>query len=193
MATERHTAINITDVHVFLLLVQNPEKSQHFYGDLLGLSKLFQDRDRVIYKVGRTRLMLHPEHGEFTEPREHGWGVAIYLEVDDVDSAIQELRLNKVRVIEEPTDRPWGERDAAVADPDGYHIYLSQSSEKSWKYTIEGAVMDEKHRAKSKPIKPTPTPKPKGTTSPGVGTPAPKGGSDTTSKGAGMVGPKGKY
>jgi hypothetical protein len=35
-------------------------------------------------------------------------------------------------VLLEPTDEPWGERNAGVLDPDGYPVYLTQSLEDSW-------------------------------------------------------------
>jgi len=42
----------------------------------------------------------------------------------DVDIAVTELRDAGVRVVAEPTDQPWGERVASVADPDGYTVHL---------------------------------------------------------------------
>ena len=32
----------------------------------------------------------------------------------------------------EPTDEPWGERNAGILDPDGYPVYLTQSLADSW-------------------------------------------------------------
>ena len=50
----------------------------------------------------------------------------------DVDEALGELRDKGVPVLQEAMDEPWGERDAAVLDPDGYPIYLTQSESGDW-------------------------------------------------------------
>lgn len=44
--------------------------------------------------------------------------------VANVDTAIAELAAAGVRVVEQPTDRDWGDRDGAVEDPDGNVVYL---------------------------------------------------------------------
>jgi len=49
---------------------------------------------------------------------------SLWLYADDVDIAVTELRDAGVRVVAEPTDQPWGERVASVADPDGYTVHL---------------------------------------------------------------------
>jgi hypothetical protein len=46
--------------------------------------------------------------------------------------AVSRLRAQGVGVLLEPTDEPWGERNAGVLDPDGYPVYLTQSLEDSW-------------------------------------------------------------
>ena len=58
--------------------------------------------------------------------------VALWVYVDDVDATFALLRDGDAPVVEEPTDQPWGERDAAVADPDGYPIHLTRSLADSW-------------------------------------------------------------
>jgi lactoylglutathione lyase len=55
--------------------------------------------------------------------------------VDDVDDTVSALREQGVGVLLEPTDEPWGERNAGVLDVDGYPVYLTQSLEDSWTAT----------------------------------------------------------
>ena len=52
--------------------------------------------------------------------------VAFWLYCDDVDAEIAALRAAGVEVTREPEDREWGERMAAVVDPDGNEIFLGQ-------------------------------------------------------------------
>jgi lactoylglutathione lyase len=42
----------------------------------------------------------------------------------DVDAAVARLRTAQVRVVDEPSDQPWGERMARVLDPDGNRVSL---------------------------------------------------------------------
>jgi lactoylglutathione lyase len=52
--------------------------------------------------------------------------VTLWLYCDDVDAEIARLREAGVEVVREPEDQEWGERMAAVVDPDGNAIYLGQ-------------------------------------------------------------------
>jgi catechol 2,3-dioxygenase-like lactoylglutathione lyase family enzyme len=125
--------IKVKDLQVVLLLVSDPERSDRFYRETLGLTKIFQDRDRMIYRLGNSRLMIHPVHGEYAEKKHKlGWGVALYLEVDNVDDAVNGLR-SSVPIHSEPEDKAWGERVAGILDPDGYHIYFTHELPHTWK------------------------------------------------------------
>ena len=46
--------------------------------------------------------------------------------VDDVDSSYDDLVGAGAEPVTAPGDRPWGQRTAYVADPDGYLIELVQ-------------------------------------------------------------------
>jgi lactoylglutathione lyase len=49
----------------------------------------------------------------------------LFVYVDDVDRAVAELRAGGTSVLREPTDMPWGERVAFVADPEGNVVSLA--------------------------------------------------------------------
>ena len=53
-----------------------------------------------------------------------GGAAALYTYVDDVDRAASQARLAGAGV-DEPQDRPWGDRVALVTDPDGYRWMLA--------------------------------------------------------------------
>jgi lactoylglutathione lyase len=57
--------------------------------------------------------------------------VAIWVYVDDVDDAVNELRAAGVAVIAEPEDQPFGERMARVRDPAGTLVYLAAETNDS--------------------------------------------------------------
>ena len=53
-----------------------------------------------------------------------GGATALYTYVEDVDRAASQARLAGAGV-DEPEDKPWGDRVAGVTDPDGYRWMLA--------------------------------------------------------------------
>ncbi len=49
----------------------------------------------------------------------------LFVYVDDVDRTVSELHAGGTSVLREPTDMPWGERVAFVADPEGNVVSLA--------------------------------------------------------------------
>lgn len=52
--------------------------------------------------------------------------LAVFLQVDDLDKTFESLRAAGAEILQEPADQPYGVRDAAVRDPSGNHLRLSQ-------------------------------------------------------------------
>ena len=50
----------------------------------------------------------------------------VFIGVDDLDKTFESLRASGVEILQEPVDQPYGVRDAAVRDPSGNHLRLSQ-------------------------------------------------------------------
>jgi catechol 2,3-dioxygenase-like lactoylglutathione lyase family enzyme len=118
----------ITGLQTIVLFVPDVERAARFYRDQLGLERFYEKEGRVALLCGPTRLLLHP-----AEEVERGpWNVELYFQVEDVDEVVSRLRAQGVGVLLEPTDEPWGERNAGILDPDGYPIYLTQSLADSW-------------------------------------------------------------
>jgi len=103
------------------------EKSAAFYEGLLGLRRQSSDGDITLALPTKGNpegawLLLHKRHeGIDVTPHELGT-----FTVDDVDGLVERLRADGHRITSEPTDQPWGVREANVADPDGYTLTLSQ-------------------------------------------------------------------
>ena len=49
----------------------------------------------------------------------------MFVYITDVDQRIPQLRAEGVAILREPADMPWGERIAAIADPDGNPVALA--------------------------------------------------------------------
>jgi catechol 2,3-dioxygenase-like lactoylglutathione lyase family enzyme len=52
--------------------------------------------------------------------------LVLFVQVDNLDKTFESLRAAGSEVLQEPIDQPYGVRDAAVRDPSGNHLRLSQ-------------------------------------------------------------------
>jgi lactoylglutathione lyase len=107
-----------------ILQVSDLQTSLGFYRDLLGFEVTYsfpseQEPQFVSLTVEGGALGL----GGTDEPVQSA-STSIWLYTDDVDSAVADLRTAGVAVVAEPSDQPWGERVASVADPDGYVVHI---------------------------------------------------------------------
>jgi catechol 2,3-dioxygenase-like lactoylglutathione lyase family enzyme len=123
----------------------DPKATLAFYRDLLG----FEVRNDVGYNgmhwitVGPagqpgTSIVLYPpaadpgvteaERGTITEMMAKGTYARITLAVPDLDAAFDTLQAGGAEVVQEPTDQPYGVRDAAFRDPAGNLIRINQTA-----------------------------------------------------------------
>ncbi|GIO17355.1 hypothetical protein J18TS1_04550 [Oceanobacillus oncorhynchi subsp. incaldanensis] len=61
------------------------------------------------------------------EPEPVEKGMVIEFLVNDVSSAVSSLRNRNVKIIQDPIERPWGVKEAVIADPDGYRIWIVET------------------------------------------------------------------
>jgi catechol 2,3-dioxygenase-like lactoylglutathione lyase family enzyme len=126
-------AVTVRGLRTVVVHVADVARAAAFYEQALGLPRVYEHRGRVAVGLGDVRLLLHPaelDSADIASAR-HG-RTELYLAVPDVDAAIGELRTKGIPVLHEATDEPWGERDAAVLDPDGYPVYLTQPRPGDW-------------------------------------------------------------
>ncbi len=111
------------------LLTADLTESVRFYGQKLGLTKVFSDEVSAVYKCGQTMINLLDvsSAGELVEPAAVGDlaagvdAIAVYtLRVSDVDAVVAELLAAGVEFLNGPIDRPWGVRTASFRDPSGH-------------------------------------------------------------------------
>jgi lactoylglutathione lyase len=102
-----------------ILLVADLERSLAFYRDRLGFAVAYTFEGFAQLEVEGGRLGLAR-----TDERVEPASTAIWAYTDDVDALFAELTAAGAPAVAEPADRPWGERVASVADPDGYVVHL---------------------------------------------------------------------
>ena len=124
----------------------DPDASLAFYRDTLG----FEVRNDVGYEgmrwitVGpagqpQTSVVLHPpaadpgvtdeERRTIAEMMAKGTFASINLATSDLDTTFEQLQATDADIVQEPTQQPWGVRDAALRDPAGNMIRLFEVKE----------------------------------------------------------------
>lgn len=110
-----------------ILSTPDLERALRFYRDALGgtVSYRFPPHGEAMYvglDVGSTHIGVG--HDPDTKPGPEGQRISLWVYTDDCDAAVRHLRASGVRVLEEPTDQPWGERVARIQDPDGNVVLI---------------------------------------------------------------------
>jgi predicted enzyme related to lactoylglutathione lyase len=107
--------------------VSDVKRSVEFYRDVLGLKLgMFEDGSEfqwAEFEIGAVTLSLYPP--KVLEGREPKPGGMVYLAVDDVAQAVEELKARGVTILYGPMETPvcWM---AGFLDPDGNQIGLHQ-------------------------------------------------------------------
>ncbi|GAA3222935.1 VOC family protein [Pseudonocardia petroleophila] len=101
-----------------ILRPADPGRTVAFYRDVLGLAIAREFPGGTVFFAGNG--FVEVSGGSDGGTRD---GVALWLQVRDVDAAHRDLAAHVVR---EPRDEPWGLREMWIADPDGTRIVLVQ-------------------------------------------------------------------
>jgi catechol 2,3-dioxygenase-like lactoylglutathione lyase family enzyme len=114
-------------VHVLssrtLLQPTDPERSRAFYGEQLGLPvhrEFGTGTERgIVYFLGGGFLEVS---GRSDAPRSPA--LRLWLQVEDLAAAHDDLRAKGVPIVRPPVLEPWGLIEMWIADPDGTPIVL---------------------------------------------------------------------
>jgi lactoylglutathione lyase len=114
-----------------VLVVSDLERSERFWREVVGAAHQHTSGPFAQFRLGEVRLGLF-EAAAMAEtlgrpvvvPDPGRAGFEVGFLVDDVDDEYAALVDAGATPVTEPADRPWGQRTAYVADPDGYLIEL---------------------------------------------------------------------
>ncbi|MFG2352548.1 VOC family protein [Streptomyces sp. NPDC048521] len=114
-------------VHVLsgrtLLRPTDPERSRLFYGEHLGLAVYREfgtgPERGTVYFLGGGFLEVSGRSETPPSP-----AVALWMQVEDVTAAHEELRAKGVEIVRPPVKEPWGLVEMWITDPDGTRIAL---------------------------------------------------------------------
>lgn len=112
-----------------LLLSSDLKKSKEFYKKL-GLIFVSEENGILTFRLNWFKIQILDkksatiDNDANVEPK--GAGVYIYFSTDDVDKLYSELKKKGLKPSSEPKNWPWGNREFAIKDPDGYRLVLYQ-------------------------------------------------------------------
>lgn len=117
------------------LAVRNMKETIRFYEDSLGfkLGMAFPDANNPEYadlsKDGMVLMFLPAENIGISSAEKLGVGVNLYMQIDgDIDEYYAKLKKRGVKIAVEIKDEPYGIRDFAVEDINGYKLTFNQVS-----------------------------------------------------------------
>ena len=119
------------------LTVLDVEASIAFYSEWLGFRQDLAEKDETgltflgSVEVGETVIMFESPGPNATLAPNHGEGSGVMLTIclsdaDDIDALYERLLQGGVRICAPIGDRPWGNRDFMLQDPDGYRISVAK-------------------------------------------------------------------
>jgi uncharacterized glyoxalase superfamily protein PhnB len=110
------------------LTVNDLQRSMAFYQDTLGftLKDRWEEKGQlkgVELLAGSVSFFISQDDWKKGRDRAKGQGLRLYCATSqDIDGLAARVKAGGHTLAEEPTDRPWGGRDFAVRDPDGFTI-----------------------------------------------------------------------
>lgn len=124
--------MDLTQIGQISLTVDDVDTAEHFYGDTLGLKKLYRFGNLVFFDCGGVRLFItDPEEGSFSPESS-----ILYFKTTDIASAVQELKAKGVSFIHEPQlVSEMEDHDLWMAffkDPAGNTLALMHEAEKGY-------------------------------------------------------------
>lgn len=124
-------SLSPTGLDYLVLVVSDVERSVRFWRDVVGAEFQHLSGDYAQFRLGQVRLGLFGAEAmsatlgrPVAVPPPGSAGFELGFLTDDVDGAYATMVEAGAEAVTAPADRPWGQRTAYVADPDGYLIEL---------------------------------------------------------------------
>jgi uncharacterized glyoxalase superfamily protein PhnB len=116
-----------------LLAVRNVMETIEFYKNILGFETgmIFPDESNPEYadlsKDGMVMMFILAKKMGVGSDEKLGVGVNLYMEIDgDIDEYYAELKNKSVKIVYDIKDEPFGIRDFAIEDIDGYQLTFNR-------------------------------------------------------------------
>ena len=130
---EKASTLNLGGV-MPAITVSDLEASIAWYRDVMGFvvaREIEHEGQRVgaMISAGSVQFMLGQDDFAKGRDRQKGIGFRLYcVSEQDIDELAAGIKARGGTLDQEPTDQPWGARDFAVSDPDGFKITISSGT-----------------------------------------------------------------
>ena len=130
---EKASTLNLGGV-MPAITVSDLQASIAWYRDVMGFvvaREIEHEGQRVgaMISAGSVQFMLGQDDFAKGRDRQKGIGFRLYcVSEQDIDELAATIKARGGTLDQEPTDQPWGARDLAVSDPDGFKITISSGT-----------------------------------------------------------------
>jgi predicted enzyme related to lactoylglutathione lyase len=133
--------MNLSLTHCYIT-IHDPDEALLFYRDALGLevrNDVSSEGFRWVTLSPKTQpdieiVLVEPHAGHSMDDGDalltlltKGSLNGVIFRTDDLDGTFEKIQASGAEVLQEPTDQPWGVRDAAFRDPSGNMIRMTQA------------------------------------------------------------------
>jgi catechol 2,3-dioxygenase-like lactoylglutathione lyase family enzyme len=113
--------------HAYVLAVHDLAASRDYFVDVLGFSAEWNvGNDWQALIRGNVRLMLGHCPNALTPAEIGDHSYFGFFATDDIDALHREFAVKGALIRSEPSDKPWGWREMAVATPEGHRMMFAQ-------------------------------------------------------------------
>ncbi len=123
----------LNKLDVITIFTEDLAATRAFYEDVLGLEVVYAEEASAVVRLENLMInILRVDRADtLVQPRpvagpDAGARLLFTFEVADANAVHEELKQHGVTILNGPTDRPWGRRTVAFADPAGNVLEVAQ-------------------------------------------------------------------
>ncbi|MDY6864431.1 MAG: VOC family protein [Halobacteriota archaeon] len=118
-------------LHSFVILVKDIGVSKRFYQEILSQEVEMDFGKNVGFKSGLAlwdkKYAKNIIFGSKVSSSDDNRNLEVYFETDNLPEIYDKVKENKVEVIHDIREQPWGQRVFRIFDPDGFIIEIAES------------------------------------------------------------------
>jgi catechol 2,3-dioxygenase-like lactoylglutathione lyase family enzyme len=110
----------------YVLSVKDLAKSPAYYQKQLGLTTWWAGEGWHFLRRGNFMVMLGECADDLSAYETNNHSYFAYIEVENIEALYQEYFIKAVEILQELSDKPWGQREFAIRTIDGHRIMFGE-------------------------------------------------------------------